>query len=147
MSDDYTEYTEDNSRIDSPNATYFEPSEAPDHREDHYETLWRYNQGWKTRNRVEESGQWKEDQRRLLASIADSLELTDFQRERALTVLEGVDMREASSWNQLPSEAYCVALCAFVAQKSCSGIIGNYLRRSLSDIGRSMPSRLGRHTK
>lgn len=113
MSNDYDDDQPRATGIDSPNNTYFEPSDAPAN-ENKYERLWRWNQGlWKSRNRVDEKEVWRQDRLNVLDSIASELELTDWQKEEAQRTLESVNLTDTSVGQTPRLEASCFCICAF----------------------------------
>jgi len=115
MYNDSVENQPEATGIDSPNATYFIPSEAAEDKQNKYETYWRYNEGlWTSRNQVNKSEEWRRDRRSLLNSIASELELTSAQKERAKSRFSDIDLWSNKTSRQQRLEASCFGICALV---------------------------------
>lgn len=116
MSDEYDDKQHDTIGVDSPNSTYLQPGDADPDKEAKYERMWRYNEGlWKSRNRVDNEEAWRRGRIVTLHAIASDLELNDYQRQEATGALQEIDLGGASNGQQTSLEAYCFAICAFVA--------------------------------
>jgi hypothetical protein len=117
MSDSYNDKQAKSIRIESPSATYFKPSEAPPDKQRKFRYLWRYNEGWKSRSRMDSSQEWDTHRRRMLKNFASQLEFTERQRERAVTLFESIDMETPSKEQNTSLEAYTFCICALVANE------------------------------
>lgn len=76
---------------------------------EHYKRLSMYNSGIWTRGWADESKRGESDKRYTILTIANQLELTDYQTREAARAFESLDLAELSSPNGI--DAYLVAVC------------------------------------
>jgi hypothetical protein len=121
MSDSYDD-GDSRSRIESKNATYFRASEAPDDREKQFRRLWAFNEDLKTsHNHSNREELWRRDRIATLDAISSTLELNDTQYDRALNVLQSIDVTEDIDGPYISLESVAFAICAIVYNRTVDG--------------------------
>lgn len=103
---------------DTDNATQIHPTEAPPHKRRQFERFRAYNTGlWNGPRRENKTAMYRQDNLHRYDSIASSLELTPYQKQRGRSLLDDV---KPSSFGK-PIDQLLFAICVVVANADADG--------------------------